>query len=606
MCGIMGLMGGQKVAANVLEGLRRLEYRGYDSSGIALVREGGEVSLYKKKGSLLELFSYLEGVSLGASCALGHTRWATHGQVSDANAHPHRRGPLVLVHNGIIENADQLRSQFSAEEFLSETDSEVFLFLVERELQQGKDFLRAMANAFDQVQGNSAFVIMHSELQEIVAVKRGVPLVCGSGDVPSSGIISSDPYALLGFSRQLYFPEDGVLCSLSKAHKGGVHFYDQQGNSSQRFHVRTQSTVDFTPEVKGEFEHFMLKEIHEQPALIRALAPFYFAGDGGGVLESLVKDRPSYAYLVACGTAAYAGQLIQHILMKQNGIPSWVELGSEFRYGNPIFPDGSRGILISQSGETADTLAACRLCAERKVPTLALVNVEGSTLYRESDQALLIRAGTEIGVASTKAFTQMVLAGHLMSFAWLEGFFIKKERDKMRDAFNLLADRIEELFGNIDLIRSVAMEIHNRKGYLYTGRGHYYPVALEGALKLKEIAYVHAEGYASGELKHGPIALIDEEMVNIALAGPEFKDKALVGIQEVKARKGVVVGIGPRDFHSMEKACDYFIPMNYDGLDHLAPIYVNVANQLLAYYMAKFKGTDIDRPRNLAKSVTVE
>ena len=607
MCGIAGYVGEEGAVEFVLEGLKRLEYRGYDSAGVGFVNSKNQLQAFKKEGRIENLLTSLEGVEKVSGCALGHTRWATHGQVNDQNAHPHYRDGLCLVHNGIIENAQELRRELGEQgfSFLSETDSEVFLGLVWVAMEKGLDFRDAFLSSFERVAGHSAFVMMNSQGREILAIKKGAPLVCGLHEGVSYGVVSSDPYALVGFSQKLYFPEDGVLCSLGMGNKGLLNFFEKEGQASKRYFFRRQQ-AGYDQVGKGPFEHFMLKEIHEQPRRIRELIPFYFSGKGERDLEEVAQIRPQQVTIAACGTAAYAGHVIRNFFEARNQIPTHLELSSEFRYRNPILSPKMLGLFISQSGETADTLAAQELCLQNKVPTLSLVNVEGSTLYRQSDHNLLIKAGAEIGVASTKAFTQMALMGYLVSFAWSKDFSCEKKRKEIVERFHLLAERVEELIDSVEIIEKIVTEIYNKKGYFYTGRGIYYPIALEGALKLKEIAYVHAEGYAAGELKHGPIALIDQEMVNIAIVGPELKDKTISNVEEIKARRGIIVGIGPCDDQNFRDLCDYFIPMNYTGLEDLSPIYVNVANQLLAYYMAKFKGTDIDKPRNLAKSVTVE
>ena len=607
MCGIIAHIGSCESVDIVLKALKKLEYRGYDSAGVSFIDEENRPQLFKKKGKIENLLEFLGKKKWSSNCAIGHTRWATHGQVSDRNAHPHVKESVSLVHNGIIENVDDLRKELLAQgvTFVSETDSEVFLALICLRLEQGMDFRQAFLKSFERIRGNSAFVVMHSEQHEILAMKRGAPLVCGSDSSGLQGLISSDPYALVGTADKLYFPEDNVLCSLSKKNTNIMNFFDHLGRPTKRYVVREQGLTNTFAE-KGKFEHFMLKEICEQPGLIRDLIQFYFSGDGQKTLNEVTKYRPERIYISACGTAAYAGNLIRDFFERENRIPTTVELGSEFRYRKPIFFPGTLGLFISQSGETADTLAAQELCSRNNIMTLGLVNVEGSTLYRESDHNLLIKAGVEISVASTKAFTQMVLTGRLLAFMWTKNHGSEEERKKIIDRYDLLARRIDDLIASSDSIKEMAIEIYNKKGYFYTGRGIYYPVALEGALKLKEIAYVHAEGCASGELKHGPLALIDEEMVNIAIVGSDLRDKTVANVQEVKARNGIVVGIGPHEDKGFKEICDYFIPMNYEGLDELSPVYANVANQLLAYYMAKFKGTDIDKPRNLAKSVTVE
>jgi glucosamine--fructose-6-phosphate aminotransferase (isomerizing) len=608
MCGIVGYFGpSQNSVGIVLEGLKRLEYRGYDSAGVSFIDEHSVLQNYKKAGKLDNLKFELHGKNLIARACIGHTRWATHGGVTDENAHPHHNDILSIIHNGIIENANDLKKELMSHgvKFKSETDSEAFLELVTFELRKGTPILEAISDSFKKIHGNSAFVILYPKTGEIFAVKRGAPLVCGINDIGSEALVSSDPYALAGIVHKLYFPEDEVIVHLSGGNKNLVNFYELDLKKTTRYLSKKQ---DMSVEVseKGEYEHFMLKEIHEQPELIRNLTQYYFAGEGREALEKVSFYKPKRIYLSACGTAAYAGLVVRDFLEGINRIPSTVELASEFRYRDPILKEGDVGIFVSQSGETADTLAAQSLCKKAGVKTLSIVNVDGSTLFRDCDDNLLIRAGVEIGVASTKAFTQQALTGRLLSAALSGDLSDEAKKVKLTGKFALLAERIDHLLVQSNTIKSVAESIYNKKGFFYTGRGVYFPIALEGALKLKEIAYVHAEGYAAGELKHGPIALIDEEMVNIALVGPELFEKTVSNIQEIKARKGIIVSIGPRDNEELMGLSDFYIPLDFAGLEELSPLYVNVVNQLLAYYMAKFKGTDIDKPRNLAKSVTVE
>lgn len=608
MCGIVGYFGPSQNSVNiVLEGLKRLEYRGYDSAGVSFIDQNNKMQYYKKAGKLDNLKAELAGKDIIARTCIGHTRWATHGGVTDVNAHPHNNEVLSIIHNGIVENANEIKKELAAHgvKFKSETDSESFLELVTYHLKQDMPIKEAIATSFKRVVGNSAFVVLYPKTGEIFAVKRGAPLVCGVNDVTSEALVSSDPYALAGIVHSLYFPEDEVIVHLSGENKNIANFYELDLSKSTRYLSKKQ---DMSLEVseKGEFEHFMLKEIHEQPGLIRNLTQYYFAGEGKESLEKVGNYNPERIYLSACGTAAYAGLVVRDFLEGINRIPAVVELASEFRYKNPILKKGDVGIFVSQSGETADTLAAQSICKKAGVKTMSIVNVDGSTLYRDCDDNLLIRAGVEIGVASTKAFTQQALTGRLMSAAMAGDLKDESKKMKLTGKFALLAERVDKLLLQSDAIKSVAESIYNKKGFFYTGRGAYYPIALEGALKLKEIAYVHAEGYAAGELKHGPIALIDEEMVNIALVGPELFEKTVSNVHEIKARKGIIVGIGPRGNEELMGLSDFYIPLDFDGLEELSPLYVNVVNQLLAYYMAKFKGTDIDKPRNLAKSVTVE
>lgn len=608
MCGIVGYFGpSQNSVQIVLEGLKRLEYRGYDSAGVSFIDQNNNMQFYKKAGKLDNLKAELIGKDIISRTCIGHTRWATHGGVTDANAHPHNNETLSIIHNGIIENANEIKKELSAHgvKFKSETDSESFLELVTFELKNGLGIKEAISKSFKRIHGNSAFVILYPKTGEIYAVKRGAPLVCGINEVTSEALVSSDPYALAGIVHQLYFPEDEVIVHLSGENKNLINFYELDLTKTKRYLSKKQ---DMSLEVseKGDYEHFMLKEIYEQPELIRNLTSYYFAGEGRESLEKVALYKPQRIYLSACGTAAYAGLVIRDFLEGINRIPSTVELASEFRYRNPILKNGDVGIFVSQSGETADTLAAQQLCKKANIKTMSIVNVDGSTLFRDCDDNLLIRAGIEIGVASTKAFTQQSLTGRLLSAALAGDLSDESKKVKLTGKFALLAERIDRLLAQSEVIKTVAESIYNKKGFFYTGRGSYFPIALEGALKLKEIAYVHAEGYAAGELKHGPIALIDEEMVNIALVGPELFEKTVSNVQEIKARKGIIVGIGPRNNEELMGLSDFYIPLDFDGLEELAPLYVNVVNQLLAYYMAKFKGTDIDKPRNLAKSVTVE
>lgn len=608
MCGIVGYFGpSQNSVGIVIEGLKRLEYRGYDSAGVSFIDQNNKMQYYKKAGKLDNLKAELVGKDIIARACIGHTRWATHGGVTDVNAHPHNNDVLSIIHNGIVENANEIKRELAAHgvKFKSETDSESFLELVTYHLKNDMPIKEAIATSFKRIQGNSAFVVLYPKTGEIFAVKRGAPLVCGVNEATSEALVSSDPYALAGMVHSLYFPEDEVIVHLSGENKNIANFYELDLTKTTRYLSKKQ---DMSLEVseKGEYEHFMLKEIHEQPGLIRNLTQYYFAGEGKESLEKVAGYNPERVYLSACGTAAYAGLVVRDFLEGINRIPAVVELASEFRYKNPILKKGDVGIFVSQSGETADTLAAQSICKKAGVKTMSIVNVDGSTLYRDCDDNLLIRAGVEIGVASTKAFTQQALTGRLMSAAMAGDLKDEGKKVKLTGKFALLAERIDLLLLQSDAIKSVAESIYNKKGFFYTGRGAYFPIALEGALKLKEIAYVHAEGYAAGELKHGPIALIDEEMVNIALVGPELFEKTVSNVHEIKARKGIIVGIGPRGNEELMGLSDYYIPLDFDGLDELSPLYVNVVNQLLAYYMAKFKGTDIDKPRNLAKSVTVE
>jgi glucosamine--fructose-6-phosphate aminotransferase (isomerizing) len=603
MCGIVGYSGPNNSVGPIIEGLSRLEYRGYDSAGICL-KINNDLQILKKEGKLDNLKELINVQKPYSHTGIGHTRWATHGAVTTDNAHPHGNEIFAVVHNGIIENAGHLKKELLAEgfQFKSQTDSEVFLVLLTKFYKQGKTTLEAISKAFSTLTGNSAFVIMEKATDRLYCLKRSAPLVVGENKENKEAFVSSDPFALVGFAPRIYFPEDGVICeSIPSATDITINFYELDLTPSGRYKFQANSmTMDAT--TKGPYEHYMLKEIHEQPALIDKLAAFYIKNEGRKVLDELKGFKTDGWHLTACGTAWHAGLVIKNYFEQINRQRASVDIASEFRYKNPILNKGEVGLFISQSGETADTLACQELCKEKGIPTYSIVNVEGSTLFRNADKNFLIHAGVEIGVASTKAFTLQALTGFLMSRA-MQGTL---DDPKLFSEIKLLSNRIAELCSHADAIKEVAEKIYSKKGFIFTGRGRYFPIAFEGALKLKEIAYVHAEGYAAGELKHGPIALIDENIVNIAIVGPELLEKTVSNVEEVKARRGIIVVVGPKNNPEIEELADAYIGLDFDGLTDLSPLYVNVALQFLAYHIAKLKGTDIDKPRNLAKSVTVE
>jgi glucosamine--fructose-6-phosphate aminotransferase (isomerizing) len=607
MCGIVGYVGPRNAVDVVMEGLKRLEYRGYDSSGLCLQDSHGDLVIRKAVGKIDHLARIVDQENLQSHISIGHTRWATHGKVIQENAHPHGNSDLAIVHNGIIENSDELKEMLIREghRFLSETDTEVFFALLVRYLNQLKDLSLAISQAFQHIHGNSAFVILEKGSGKIFTIKRSAPIVCGTRQGHHEAFVSSDPYALVGYADTLYFPENEVLCVLSPYEGQSVKFYELDGTPSQRYRLKAQN-AHLQINEKGDFEHYMLKEIHEQPQLIRQFTHYYLEGQGVEELRKIQNQRFHRVHIVACGTAWHAGLVIKEYFEKILQCPTNVELASEFRYRSPLIDKNDLCLCISQSGETADTLAAQELCQQQGITTYSIVNVEGSTLYRQSDLNFLIHAGMEIGVASTKAFTLQVLTGLVMVKA-MENAWNGENKDTLKYELQLLAHRCEELLQQKEAsIAQVARELYGKKGFIFTARGKFVPVALEGALKLKEIAYVHAEGYAAGELKHGPIALIDSEMVNVAILGPELFDKAYSNVQEVKARSGIIVGITPFEMKYLDQICDYNIPLLFQGLTYTSVLYTNIVTQLLAYYIAKYRGTDIDRPRNLAKSVTVE
>ena len=603
MCGIVGYSGPGNSVGPIIEGLSRLEYRGYDSAGICL-KIDNKLQIIKKEGKLDNLKGLINTQKPFSHTGIGHTRWATHGAVTTDNAHPHGNEIFAVVHNGIIENAGVLKKELQAEgyEFKSQTDSEVFLVLLTKYFKETNSTLKSISKAFSALHGNSAFVIIEKASDKLYCLKRSAPLVVGDNKDTREAFVSSDPFALIGFAPNIYFPQDSVICeSVVTPTDVSVNFYELDLTPSSRYKVQGNAmTMDAT--TKGPYEHYMLKEIHEQPVLIDKLAAYYIKNEGRKILDTLKNYKNEGWHLTACGTAWHAGLVIKNYFEQINRQRASIDIASEFRYKNPILSKGEVGLFISQSGETADTLACQELCKEKGIPSYSIVNVEGSTLFRNSDQNFLIHAGVEIGVASTKAFTLQVLTGYLMSRA------IENTLDdpSLFKEVQLLSNRVGELCASADSIKVVAEKIYNKKGFIFTGRGKYFPIALEGALKLKEIAYVHAEGYAAGELKHGPIALIDEHIVNIAIVGPELFEKTVSNVEEVKARRGRIVVVGPKEASDLEQLSDHYIGLNFEGLPNLSPLLVNVALQFLAYQIASLKGTDIDKPRNLAKSVTVE
>jgi glucosamine--fructose-6-phosphate aminotransferase (isomerizing) len=608
MCGIVGYTGWGDAIAPVIEGLTRLEYRGYDSAGISLLNDQNEIIVFKKEGKLDNLKEVLANFDLSSHQAIGHTRWATHGKVNDINAHPHANKDFAVVHNGIIENAHQLKEQLIKEGhvFQSETDSEVFLVLVTKFYRQTKNVKQSILNTFAQLKGHSAFVVMSFHDRNIYGLRSGAPLVCGermSAQGPEL-YLSSDPYALVGHVDKLYFPENRVLTILNRE-SGVIEFFDVDTGKPSQNYKKEERIQELEISTKGEYEHFMLKEIFEQPSLIKKLMQ-YACEEGKTSFGAFNNKKYDFFHIVACGTAWHAGLVIKEFLEKFTHTRVNVELASEFRYRNPILGKKDLAIFVSQSGETADTLASAQLCKDSNIETLVIVNVKGSSLYRLCDHHLLIQAGQEIGVASTKAFTLQVLTGFLFSQA-LSNIELKRESSIWKE-FVALEESISDILNRRRDIRRIAERFYQHQGFIFTGRGGYAAMALEGALKIKEIAYVHAEGYAAGELKHGPIALIDEKMVNVALIPDDLFDKNFSNAQEIRARKGTMFVISTEAHRAAcETISDEFFALK--GLEycpHLAPLAFNVVLQLFSYEVAKLKGTDIDKPRNLAKSVTVE
>ncbi|MBK5936308.1 MAG: glutamine--fructose-6-phosphate transaminase (isomerizing) [Halorhodospira halophila] len=610
MCGIVGACAQRDVAPVLLEGLRRLEYRGYDSAGMAVIDPDGRLSRTRVAGRVDDLASALEPRLPAGGTGIAHTRWATHGVPNDINAHPHTAaGEVALVHNGIIENHERLREQLLAAgyEFQSETDTEVAVTLfADRHTRGGVDLLEAVRGGLPELEGAYAFAVVSArEPGRMIACRRGSPLVIGVGI--GEHFVASDVAALLPVTRQFIFLEDGDLADLSR---DGVTIYDAEGRPVER-PVRTSELSAESVE-RGGYRHFMLKEIHEQPAAVAETLEGRHAD--GRVLEAAfgpgaeqLLDQAERLQIVACGTSYHAGLIARFWAETYAGLPCDVEVASEFRYRAHAVPPGTLVVVISQSGETADVLAALR--ESRRLGyggVMAICNVPESSLVREADLTLLTRAGPEIGVASTKAFTTQLTALLLLvgAFARRRGR-PQAEQELVRAAVQL-PGALERAVAIEPQVAELAEQFVDRAHALFLGRGAHYPVALEGSLKLKEISYIHAEAYPAGELKHGPLALVDDGMPVVAVAPrDDLLDKLHSNLQEVRARGGRLF-VFADDAAALRSARGFHVLPVPAGPEAISPVIHTVPLQLLAYHVAVLRGTDVDKPRNLAKSVTVE
>jgi glucosamine--fructose-6-phosphate aminotransferase (isomerizing) len=613
MCGIVGYIGTRRVVPIILEGLKRLEYRGYDSAGLAYLDENGALQCHRCEGKLANLERLMEEFNVTSRIGLGHTRWATHGSPTEANAHPHRdcTGNLVVVHNGIIENFHSLREELRGRghNFLSETDTEVLAHLIEEQLACG-DLALAVRQALTRVEGSYALGVLWSgQPDRLVAVRNQSPLVMGVQE--GGGYLASDIPALLPFTRQVIFLDDREMAIIT--HSGyQVVRLDDGTPVTKKIH-----TIDWNPAMaeKAGYRHFMLKEIFEQPQAITNTIRGRLDPETGEVTLPEANLGPDYLRmikritLVACGTSWHAALVAKYWLEKWAGIPVEVDIASEFRYRRLLLDESVLVVPISQSGETADTLAGMRRAKQMGARIATICNVVGSTMTREADGTIYTHAGPEIGVASTKAFTSQLTALFLLTL------LIGRAREtlsphqacELGQALLDLPNLIEaELPGLQESTEKLAEEFVKSRDFLYLGRGHNFPIALEGALKLKEISYIHAEGYPAGELKHGPIALIDRDMPILALAPKDsVYDKVISNIQEVKARHGRLIVVGTRGDAHLASLTDELILLP-EVHEELTPILYTIPLQLLAYHIANQRGCDVDQPRNLAKSVTVE
>lgn len=610
MCGIVGAIAERDVTPILLEGLRRLEYRGYDSAGIAVLTAEGCLDRERIPGKVQMLADALEKHPLKGQLGIAHTRWATHGKPTQNNAHPHIcNNGVSVVHNGIIENHEAMRKAQKAAgyTFTSDTDTEVVVHQIHKHHAEGKELLQSVIDTIAELHGAYALgVISTNEPNRLIAARRGSPLVIGLGI--GENFIASDVAALLPVTRRFIFLEEGDVADI---HRDRVTIYDHQGNYVRREISESSLTADATD--RGQYRHYMLKEIHEQPRAIAETLEGRVAE--GKVLEAsfgpeaaAIFDKIKSVQIIACGTSYHAGMVARNWFEGVAGLPCRVEVASEFRYRHPVADPDALVVVISQSGETADTLAALRATKEWGYgPSVAICNVPESSLSREADLTLMTRAGPEIGVASTKAFTTQLVALLLLVTAIGRRHRIDAEREvSIVEQLIALPRHVEEVLNLDDTIRELSERFADKHNALFLGRGVQYPVAMEGALKLKEISYIHAEAYPAGELKHGPLALVDEEMPVIAVApNDELLEKLKSNLEEVRARGGELYVFADHSAGMDGSERVHVIPVPPGG-GHVAPIIFTVPLQLLSYHVAVLKGTDVDQPRNLAKSVTVE
>ena len=610
MCGIVGAIAERNVVPILLRGLQRLEYRGYDSAGVAVIDETMSLKRLRRVGKVKELASAMEKAPIKGGVGIAHTRWATHGGVTESNAHPHfSTGRIAIVHNGIIENYQSLTSQLMSVgyQFESQTDTETIAHTIHQKMMMSADLLTAVYESVKGFQGAYGTVVMDQEdPHKLVVARSGSPLVIGLG--LDENFIASDQMALLPVTRRFIFLEEGDVAEITRT---SVKILDANGKEVVReIH---DSDIEHDAGDKGGYRHFMLKEIYEQPSVVQfalheRISSDALEGQVFGEKADKIFPQVRHIKIVACGTSFHAGLTTKYWLEQYANVSCSVEIASEFRYRKSFVHDNSMLLTISQSGETADTLAALRMAKESGYLTsLTICNVAGSSLVRESDFAFMTKAGAEIGVASTKAFTTQLTA--LLLFTLKLGQYnglSEKQQTEMIKALNTLPAKLQSTLTLDKEIEALAEEFADKHHALFLGRGDQYPIAMEGALKLKEISYIHAEAYASGELKHGPLALIDKEMPVIVVApNNELLEKLKSNIEEVRARGGIMYVFADKDAHF--ESDDTMRVINVPHVDEIiAPIIYTIPLQLLSYYVAIIKGTDVDQPRNLAKSVTVE
>jgi glucosamine--fructose-6-phosphate aminotransferase (isomerizing) len=610
MCGIVGAVAQRDVAEILVEGLRRLEYRGYDSAGVAVVDANLELKRVRRLGKVQELADAVDSQDVTGGTGIAHTRWATHGEPSEANAHPHVSGDIAVVHNGIIENHEELRAMLQERGYVfqSQTDTEVIAHLVEWERRTSETLVEALQKTAAQLDGAYGTVVVdRKDPSRIVAARSGSPIVIGFG--VGENFLASDQLALLSVTRRFMYLEEGDVAEITRRE---VKVLDVEGNPVER--EITESNAEHDAGVKGQYRHFMQKEIYEQPlALINTMegriTDKAVVTEAIGVNAVDILKKVEHVQIIACGTSYNSGMAARYWFESMAGVSCDVEIASEFRYRDFVVRPNSLLVTLSQSGETADTLAALRLAKEKGyMSAMTICNVAGSSLVRESDFAFMTRAGTEIGVASTKAFTTQLAAMLMMvvSIARLQGRMTEEREAEIVKSLHELPANIEKALAFDKEIEALATDFADKHHTLFLGRGEYYPIAMEASLKLKEISYIHAEAYAAGELKHGPLALIDADMPVVVVAPTnDLLEKLKSNIEEVRARGGLLYVFADEKAGFEGDENMKIIQMPHVD-DIIAPIYYTVPMQLLSYHVALIKGTDVDQPRNLAKAVTVE
>ena len=611
MCGIVGYVGPKQAAPILLQGLKRLEYRGYDSAGVALLNGNG-LHVIKRPGKLSALIETIDAAKPTGTCGIAHTRWATHGAPNQSNAHPHTsaNGDIALVHNGIIENAPGIRAQLAGVgyQFVSETDTEAVVHLIDHLWAEGAPLEEAVAAALRRVEGAYGIAgISSRDPGKIVVARHGSPLLIGVGS-QGEMLAGSDAAAVIGLTRDVVYLDDGDYAVLQA---DGYRTFRLEGVEVDR--SVHEVTWDLEAIERGNYEHFMLKEIFEQPSSLRDVMRGRFLEEEGdarlGGLANHDKElsRIRRVVITACGTSWHASLVGEYMLEEIARLPVDVEYASEFRYRNSVLEEGTLALAVSQSGETADTLAALKEAKQRGLTTMGVVNTVGSSIARATDFGVYLHAGPEIGVASTKAFTSQLVALALFTLTMgrRRNLSVVQGREIV-EALKKLPDQVEEVLELNDQIRDLAAAYSDANNFLYLGRGYQFPVALEGALKLKEVSYIHAEGYPAAEMKHGPIALIDDDMPVVFLAPRDtVYQKVVSNIEEVKARGGRIIAVVSDEAPELRDKVDHIIRVPHT-IPALLPVLTSVPLQLLAYHMAILRGTDVDQPRNLAKSVTVE